>query len=107
MFNKSKNSEDDFILQLANIFGMQDKSKVQDEIDKAQKNSNKSNSITSILKNYQNRTLDNVACQQILYDIISKLINLREDFKPIMKIYLLTTDKKKSDIKESLCFKRR
>ena len=98
MFNKSKNSEDDFILQLANIFGMQDKSKVQDEIDKAQKNSNKSNSITSILKNYQNRTLDNVACQQILYDIISKLINLREDFKPIMKIYLLTTDKMKSDI---------
>ena len=98
MFNKSKNSEDDFILQLANIFGVPDKSKVQDEIDKAQKNSNKSNSITSILKNYQNRTLDFVACQQMLYDIISKLINLREDFKPIMKIYLLTTDKMKSDI---------
>ena len=98
MFNKSKNSEDDFILQLANIFGVPNKTKVQDEIDKAQKNSNKSNSITSILKNYQNRTLDFVACQQMLYDIISKLINLREDFKPIMKIYLLTTDKMKSDI---------
>lgn len=34
----------------------------------------------------------------MFYDIISRLINLRVDFKPIMKIYMLTTDEMKSDI---------
>lgn len=98
MLNKSKNVNDDFVKQISKIFGVPELNKIKNGIEKALKNKNKSNMITSLLNKYSINKLDSKACNQLIYDIISKLINLKVDFKLFMEIYMLTIDEMKSDI---------
>ena len=48
--------------------------------------------------------MDSQACQQMLYDIISKLIILRKGFVPFMKIYMITDDKIKAETLRNYSF---
>ena len=99
MLNNSKNEGNEFIQQIANKLGKPDLNKFKTDINKVKNKAIKSNFITTFLSKYNtNLQIDSKICQQMFYDIILRLINLRIDFEPIMKIYMLTTDEMKSDI---------
>ena len=74
MLSNSKNAGDEFIQQIANKFGKPDPNKFKSEINKVQKKAVKSNFITSFLSKYNtSHQIDGKTCQQMFYDIISRL----------------------------------
>ena len=60
MLNKSKNVNDDFVKQISKIFGVPELNKIKNGIEKALKNKNKSNMITSLLNKYSINKLDSI-----------------------------------------------
>jgi len=97
MSKNEKNSEEKFIQMLVKLFYKADQNKFRKDIEQVKKMENKSKFLNTFLKKYSNSQMDSQTCQQMLHDIISKLINLRKDFVPFMKIYMITDDKIKAE----------
>ena len=100
---ENNNSKEKFIQILVKLFDKQDKNEFQKDIVQAKNQIDKSKFLNNFLKKYSNSQMDNKTCQKMLYDIISKLIDLRKDFVPFMKIYLITEDKIKAEILRNYC----
>ena len=89
----SKDSSDEFVQRIVELFGKPEQNELKNDIEKAKKIKDKSKYLNLFLKKYSDSKLDNETCQQIFSEIISKLINFRKDFVPFMKIYMITDDK--------------
>ena len=89
----SKDSKDQFVQMLVKLFDNPEQNDLKNDIEKAKKIKDKSKFLSLFLKKYSDSKLDSKICQQIFYEIISKLIDLRKDFVPLMKIYMITDDK--------------
>lgn len=94
----SKDKNDEFIKKMVDLFYRPNPENFQNdytqEISKAQQYKNKSNSI----KDFVNKIAKSEPNEKIFYDMISKLINHRDDFVSLMTIYLITDDKIRSDV---------
>lgn len=94
----SKGQNDEFIKKMVDLFYRPNPENFQNdytqEISKAQQYKNKSNSI----KDFVNKIAKSEPNEKIFYDMISKLINHRDDFVSLMTIYLITDDKIRSDV---------
>ena len=97
MDKNSKKPEEMFIQSLVKLFGEPDQNELKKDIDKAKNLKAKTKSINEFLKKYSNSQIDNQTSQQIIHDIISKLILFRKDFVPFMQIYMTTTDEIKAE----------
>ena len=97
MDKNSKKPEEKFIQSLVKLFGEPDQNELKKDIDKAKNLKDKTKSINEFLKKYANLQIDNQTSQQMIHDIISKLISFRKDFVPFMQIYIASTDEIKAE----------
>ena len=93
----SKNTKEKFIQRLLELFGNPNQNELIKDLEKAQKLEKKPNSLNHFIKKYFNSKIDSQICQQMIYDIISKLINIRKDFSLFMQIYMAIDDKLKAE----------
>ena len=98
MLNKQKTSEDNLIQSIAELIGTPDPNKLQEDIEDGLKSNNTTKFAKDIINNYSKSELNEATYQEMLNKIISKLINLRKDFLPLIKIYMITKDEMKSKI---------
>ena len=98
MLNKQKTSEDNLIQSIAELIGTPDPNKLQEDIEDGLKSNNTTKFAKDIINNYSKSELNEATCQEIFNKIISKLINLRKDFLPLIKIYMIKKDETKSKI---------
>ena len=97
MDKNSKVSEENFIQNIMKLFGEPDQNELKKDIEKAKKLQSKTKSINEFLKKYANSQIDIHTSQQMIYDIISKLITFRKDFLLLMQIYITSIDEIKSE----------
>ena len=95
MEKNSKKTSDIFVERLLGLFGQLDVEELKKDMDRASKLTEKENTkfIKLFIQKYSKMKLDEKTCKDIHYEIISKLINTREDFSIFMRIYMLTEDK--------------
>ena len=98
----SKDKSDQFIKKMVELFYNPKENDYQKEIEKAKNAQSTSNSLVSFLKEHCNSKFD----EDAFYDMITKIINTKIEFKTLMDIYLITNDKIRVE-KLALCFKRR
>ena len=98
MSNKQKTSDENLIQSIAELLGKPDPNKLQEDIEDGQKSKSATKFAKEIINKYSKSKLNEEISQEILYKIISKLINLRKDFLPLIKIYMITKDETKSKI---------
>ncbi len=98
MLNKQKTSEDNLIQSIAELIGTPDPNKLQEDIEDGLKSNNTTKFAKDIINNYSKSELNEATYQEMLNKIISKLINLRKDFLPLIKIYMIKKDETKSKI---------
>ena len=98
MLNKQKTSEDNLIQSIAELIGTPDPNKLQEDIEDGLKSNNTTKLAKDINNNYSKSELNEATYQEMLNKIISKLINLRKDFLPLIKIYMIKKDETKSKI---------
>ena len=98
MLNKQKTSEDNLIQSIAELIGTPDPNKLQEDIEDGLKSNNTTKFAKDIINNYSKSELNEATYQEMLNKIISKLINLRKDFLPLIKIYMIKKDEMKSKI---------
>ena len=97
MEKKSNKSSNKFVEKLLELFDELDQEEFQKDIVKASKLGEKSKFIKSFLKKYSNPIFDEKTTKEINSEIISKLVNTREDFVKFMEIYMSTEDKIESE----------
>ena len=85
----SKDKSDKFIKKMVELFYNPKEYDYQKEIEKAKNSQSTSNSLVSFLKEYSNSKSD----EDAFYDMITKIINTKIEFKTLMDIYLITDDK--------------
>ena len=98
MSNKQKTSDENLIQSIAELLGKPDPNKLQEDIEDGQKSKSATKFAKEIINKYSKSKLNEEISQEILNKIISKLINLRKDFLPLIKIYMITKDETKSKI---------
>lgn len=98
MSNKQKTSDEKLIQSIAELLGTPDKKELQQDIEDGLKSNSTTKFAKEFINKYSKSKLNESTCQEMLNKIISKLINLREDFIPLMKIYKITKDEEKSKI---------
>lgn len=96
MSKNQNNEEEKFIERLVNIFGKPNENELLKDIEKAKALNNKSRFLNSFINKYSNTKIDIQTGQKMIYEIIRKIIALRTDFLPFIKIYLMTEDEIKS-----------
>ena len=84
-----KDKSDKFIKKMVELFYNPKENDYQKEIEKAKNSQSTSNSLVSFLKEYSNSKSD----EDSFYDMITKIINTKIEFKTLMEIYLITDDK--------------
>ena len=89
----SKDSKDEFVQRIVELFGKPDQNELKNDIEKAKKIKDKSKFLILFLKKYSDSKLDKETCQQMFSEIISELISFRKDFVLFMQIYMITDDK--------------
>ena len=97
MDKNSKELEEKFIQNLIKLFGEPDQNELKKDMDKAKNLQTKTKSINEFLKKYANSQIDSHTSQQMIHDIISKLIILRKDFLLFMQIYITSIDEAKAE----------
>ena len=97
MDKNSKELEEKFIQNLIKLFGEPDQNELKKDMDKAKNLQTKTKSINEFLKKYANSQIDSHTSQQMIHDIISKLIILRKDFLLLMQIYITSIDEAKAE----------
>ena len=85
----SKDKSDKFIKKMVELFYNPKENDYQKEIETAKNSQSKSNSLVSFLKEHSNSILD----EDAFYDMITKIINSKIEFKTLLDIYLITGDK--------------
>ena len=85
----SKDKSDKFIKKMVELFYNPKENDYQKEIETAKNSQSKSNSLVSFLKEHSNSIFD----EDAFYDMITKIINSKIEFKTLMDIYLITDDK--------------
>lgn len=102
---QKKNDEEELIQNIAKQFNNLNPNKLKEDIEKSKKlkeSKDSNNELTKFAKTfiekYSNSILTDEICKKMNYEIVSKLINLRADFLPLMNIYMMTTDKINSQI---------
>lgn len=95
METNSNKSSNKFVEKLLGLFGELDQEEFKKDVDKASKLEGKSKTkfINSFLKKYSNPKFDKKTTKAINSEIISKLVNTRDDFVKCMEIYMSTEDK--------------
>ena len=105
MSGKQKKNDEELIQNIAKQFNNLNPNKLKEDIEKSKKlkeSKDSNNELTKFAKTfiekYSNSILTDEICKKMNYEIVSKLINLRADFLPLMNIYMMTTDKINSQI---------
>lgn len=97
MKKNSKKSNEILIQKILKHFNGLDQDEFKADISKAQNSDVNKNYLKDFIKKYSQKELNEQNSREILYEIISKLVNLRQDFLTCIKIYLATEDKEKAE----------
>lgn len=108
MSGKQKKNDEELIQNIAKQFDNLSPNELKEDIEKSKKlkeskdlNDEMTNFVKSFINKYSNSILAEEICKKMNYEIVSKLINLRADFLPLMNIYMMTIDQTKSKILKS------
>ena len=105
MSGKQKKNDEELIQNITEQFDNLNPNELKEDIEKSRKlkeskdsNIELTNFAKSFISKYSNSKLTMEVFKKMNYEIVSKLINLRADFLPLMNIYMMTTDKINSKI---------
>ena len=108
MSGNQKKNDEELIQNIAKQFDNLKPNELKEDIENGKKlkeskdlNNEMTNFVKSFIKKYSNSILTDEICKKMNYEIVSKLINLRADFLPLMNIYMMTIDQTKSKILKS------
>ena len=105
MSNNQLNNDEKLTKFISEYFGKANKNELEKDIEKGKKlkeSKDSSKELTkfanSFIDRYSKVELNSDTCKKMTNEIITKLINLRNDFLPLMNIYMLTKDEINSKI---------
>ena len=108
MSGNQKKNDEELIQNIAKNFDNLNPNELKEDIEKGKKlkelkdlNNEMTNFVKSFIDKYSNPIFTEEIYQKMNYEIVSKLINLRADFLPLMNIYMMTIDQTKSKILKS------
>ena len=97
MDKDSDESNEIVIQKILKHFNELDQAEFQKDISKAQKSNTNKKYLKKFVEKYSKKELNEQNTKEILHEIISKLINLRQDFLTCIKIFLTIEDQEKAE----------
>jgi hypothetical protein len=97
MDKDSDESNEIVIQKILKHFNELDQAEFQKDISKAQKSNTNKKYLKKFVEKYSKKELNAQNIKEILHEIISKLVNLRQDFLSCIKIFLTIEDQEKAE----------
>ena len=97
MDKDSDESNEIVIQKILKHFNELDQAEFQKDISKAQKSNTNKKYLKEFVQRYSKKELNAQNTKEILHEIISKLVNLRQDFLTCIKIFLTIEDQEKAE----------
>ena len=97
MDKDSDESNEIVIQKILKHFNELDQAEFQKDISKAQKSNINKKYLKEFVEKYSKKELNAQNIKEILHEIISKLVNLRQDFLSCIKIFLTIEDQEKAE----------
>ena len=97
MDKDSDESNEIVIQKILKHFNELDQAEFQKDISKAQKSNTNKKYLKDFVEKYSKKELNAQNIKEILHEIISKLVNLRQDFLTCIKIFLTIEDQEKAE----------
>ena len=97
MDKDSDESNEIVIQKILKHFNELDQAEFQKDISKAQKSNTNKKYLKKFVEKYSKKELNEQNTKEILHEIISKLVNLRQDFLSCIKIFLTIEDQEKAE----------
>ena len=97
MDKDSDKSNEIVIQKILKHFNELDQAEFKEDLLKAPKSNIKQKYLKKLVNKYSKKELNEQTNKEILHEIISKLVDLRQDFLTCIKIYLTIEDKEKAD----------
>ena len=98
MDKDSDESNEIVIQKILKHFNELDQAEFQKDISKAQKSNTNKKYLKEFVEKYSKKELNAQNTKEILHEIISKLVNLRQDFLSCIKIFLTIEDQEKAEV---------
>jgi len=97
MDKDSDESNEIVIQKILKHFNELDQAEFQKDLDKAPKSDTNKKYLKEFVEKYSKKELNAQNIKEILHEIISKLVNLRQDFLSCIKIFLTIEDQEKAE----------
>jgi len=97
MDEDSDESNEIVIQKILKHFNELDQAEFQKDLDKAPKSDTNKKYLKEFVEKYSKKELNAQNIKEILHEIISKLVNLRQDFLSCIKIFLTIEDQEKAE----------